>query len=216
MIYLGICGPAGSGKTTLQKYICEKYGYLSWNFADALKRGLEAMFHIPHAMLESPDLKEVAVDHLGVTPRRLMQFVGTEGVRACDQNLWVNQLRFDLRKFLAAMEMRGTTYPGVVIADMRFENEADFIRNKPLGIVIHVGGRKKVVSSHSSESGLSINIEDDVIIDNSGDFAHLCNQADRLIAFVEERQMALSGKRPEPSSSKEEKNSTLATPGQTS
>ena len=94
-----------------------------------------------------------------MSPRKSSQLLGTEVGRGIDVNIWVKNA-----------EMFVKQHPGwtVVITDVRFDNEAYWIRNRG-GIVINIVRDKDDIeeNTHSSESGLRPeNI--DLIIKNNG------------------------------------------------
>jgi len=88
----------------------------------------------------------------------MMQTLGTEWGRALiDGDLWV-----------VAMEQ---CIDGcLIIPDVRFENEAEFVRK--YGLLLHVTGRGGIEGDHVSESGITLEPEDRVVT-NSGSLEDL-------------------------------------------
>ncbi len=115
---IGISGKAGSGKDTLGKYLCEEYRCLHYYFAKPLKEGAKIMFAYTDDQIAN---KEVPIEPWGISPRKIWQLLGTEVGRGIDPAIWIKNAEMFIHK-----------HPGrtVIITDVRFDNEAIFIRNR--------------------------------------------------------------------------------------
>lgn len=169
MVLIGLCGIKGSGKSTVATYLSDFYGFNEYTFASPIREIVKTMFLISEWQLSEPELKEKCIDdYFNVTPRKAMQFVGTELVREhigellphIGSDFWIEHL---FRRMLK----NGDVDSNVVISDVRFQNEADKIRS--LGGVIVKIIRPSIYSldSHSSENG---DIAPDYVVDNVTDF----------------------------------------------
>lgn len=157
---VGITGRAGSGKTTAAEALIA-CGWVRVKFAAPLKdmtRQFLISAGIPAREVEryiEGDRKEQPLpDHLGgVTPRRIMQTIGTEWGRCCiAPDLWVRIAEYQIASLLQDGRR-------VVVDDCRFDNEADVIRRLG-GQVLALHGRDAGVDSgHVSEAGLRGDIE---------------------------------------------------------
>ena len=150
MRLIGIAGPARAGKDTLASYLLEHLtdDWQSCSFASPIKSMLRAI-----GVDCSDDAKAVVSDDYGVTPRHMMQTLGTDwGRQMIDGDIWV--------KAFARMNAGKQ----VVVPDVRFENEADLVRAN--GILIHLVGRGGIEGDHVSENKLPFK-EGDIVIDNS-------------------------------------------------
>ena len=157
---LGITGKAGSGKSTAAEYLVQN-GWHRIKFADPLKDMLRAI-GLDNRHIEG-ELKELPCDILsGATPRHAMQTLGTEWGRGMiHPDLWIDLAR---RKISLAM----ASGLSVVVDDVRFENEAQVIRDlggMVLGLERHGAG----AGGHVSESGVSC----DLTYHNAGTVAEL-------------------------------------------
>lgn len=76
-LLIGLVAPKQSGKDTAADYLCKKYHFKKYNFADPLKEGIGKMFGFSHDQLYGKD-KEVVDLFWGVTPREVLQKMGTE------------------------------------------------------------------------------------------------------------------------------------------
>jgi hypothetical protein len=142
--------------------------YKKLSFADPLRkfsaRILSSLGYNGLACLR--DKKEEKIAELGVSPRQMMQTLGTEWGRSCiHPDLWVMVAAGAVEKKLK----RGRN---VVIDDVRFPNEAEMIRN--LGGELWLVNRPGVVyeGDHASEGALH-SIVPDAVIDNSGSLYQL-------------------------------------------
>jgi hypothetical protein len=80
------------------------------------------------------------------------------------------------KEFHAAHLNAGGT--GVVITDVRFENEAELVRGN--GVLVHIRRPGAVpVEAHISESGVPVK-EGDFVIDNTGSLSALRRQIEEL------------------------------------
>jgi hypothetical protein len=174
-IIIGLTGPAGAGKDTVGDWIVDNVpGFVKSSFADPMKKMLKIGLNLSDEQLWG-DEKEIVDERYGCTPRHLMQTIGTDWGRSfVHPDIWVNAMHHHIR-------------PGTVIADVRFENEARFIRQR--GVLIHIGGRIDGVNTekykHASEIGVSVD-ERDLHLDNDGTFTELYGRLqdikDRLVS----------------------------------
>lgn len=129
---IGLLGFAGSGKGTVGEILIEDYGYHQLAFAGSLKDAVSIIFgwdrkllegdtEVSRAFREKPDDFWSARFGREITPRIILQQVGTESLRdVIDQGIWIHSLE---RKILQMKDAN------VVITDVRFPNEIDLIRN---------------------------------------------------------------------------------------
>lgn len=116
---IALCGIKRSGKDTAAEYIASKYGYKHVKFASPLKEACRLLFGLNNEQVEG-DLKEVEDARWGVSPRKIMQFFGTELMQYELQRLIPHMdRRFWARSLL---EQHGSER--IVISDMRFVHEA--------------------------------------------------------------------------------------------
>lgn len=173
MKLIGITGRARSGKDTAAGFLTEQ-GWVQYRFADPLKAAVRVMFGLTREHTDGA-LKEQTIPHLGVSPRRLMQTLGTEwGREVIADDLWLRVAD----KVLADVEEQGA--PGVVISDVRFPNEAEWVRSRGGQVVEIIRPDTEAVAAHVSEAGAG---EPDVTISNAGTFHAL---RERVLQVVTE------------------------------
>lgn len=135
---IGTIGFIGSGKGTVADILVEKKGFTKLAFADAVKDATAAIFGWPRALLEgdtdeSRKFRETRDEWWSektgkhITPRYMLQIMGTEAGRdVFHPDLWI-----------LALEKKLGMYQNVVISDVRFPNEIDFIQRMG-GFVVRV------------------------------------------------------------------------------
>lgn len=135
-----ICGYEGSGKDTVANMMVNLYQFKHYAFADNLKKAICVIFGWDETLLQGITLEsriwreqvdtywEKELNRPGLTPRKVMQWVGTDVLRNhFDDGIWIKSLK---KKLL-------TTGANVVVSDCRFPNEIDMIKSIN-GIVIRV------------------------------------------------------------------------------
>lgn len=168
---IGISGFARSGKDTTANFILASQGGYIYSFADpirAMLRPLGVDMSDPYWQAN----KEVEIPVLGVSPRRLMQTLGTEwGRQLIHPDLWL----------ILAKQRLVNAGPGMIIADVRFENEAAWVRSQGGRIVHLVRKGRTVVEAHPSEDGINVSVED-VVLHNDGDLSNLQHRVKELFS----------------------------------
>lgn len=185
-LLVGLAGSMGTGKSTISSHLRLEHGWQSLAFADPLKNGLCAMFDITREQLEQQ--KRAGHEIVpGVTARKAMQTLGTEWGRELNQDIWVLALRKQINKLTLWSDL-----PGIVVDDVRMENEAALIREYG-GVVIHVrnGDANAAGDAHLSEQCLHI-ADNDLTIDNSGSLSDLYAIVERKLRIVIARERQLS------------------------
>lgn len=149
MIVVGFSGKLNAGKDTAADAICEMRTVQRLAFAKPLKDTVMKMFDLSKEQVFT-DKKDVIDLRWNKTPRQLLQWFGTDVIRNYDPDHWVKLMRMRLET------LRDSGTQIVVVTDVRFDNEADLLREFGATIVrINRIGLTNV-SSHSSEDGLSV------------------------------------------------------------
>jgi len=160
MILIGLIGCKNSGKDTVADFLVEKHDFKKKSFADTLKKMCKLLFRLEDCQLHDALLKEEMDPRWDMTPRKMMQLVGTDMVRnVLDQNFWLKHMDLYLHEELPER---------LVVPDVRFQNEADWIR-KHNGVLIRItDNRKSFNDNHASETE-QFTIDDDLFIFNKKD-----------------------------------------------
>ena len=145
MTIIGLVGFAGSGKGTVADVLVDKHQFTKLSFADGVKDCVASIFGWPRHLLEgdtepSRAFREKRDDFwsaklgIEVTPRWALQTMGTEaGRNVFHDKIWIY-----------SVEKRLSEYKNVVIPDVRFPNEIDFIKEHNGFIVRVVRGDEPV------------------------------------------------------------------------
>lgn len=155
---IGIAGRAGAGKSLVASMIP---GAVVIGFSDPLYAMLSAMLGIPEPILRCREIKERPVEACpDRTHRELLQTLGTEwGRELVGDRIWVSLLH------RRVMELSNQGVKAVAIADVRFGNEAEYIRARG-GEVWRV--RRPGTDAPARHRSEADDIEADAVIDNSG------------------------------------------------
>lgn len=171
---IGLCGEVGSGKDSAADGLAP-LGYRRLGFADALKEVCTAVY-VPlgaawrHFNGTQEDKAEPIAALGGITGRRILEVVGTEGYRAAYQDTWV-----------ALALVRARAHGLAVIPDVRFPNEFQAIRDAG-GVVwrvVRVGGPQApgTASRHASNEAWREEAVDAILVARHGDLGALQEQA---------------------------------------
>lgn len=154
---IGLTGRARVGKDTVARFIVAARGGYQYSFADPMRAMLKAGFNID---LNDPywiQHKEDIIPAIGKSPRELMQTLGTEwGRNLINEDIWL----------ILARQRLLSSGPGMVVADVRFDNEAEWVR-KLGGRIIHITrDSAERVKQHASEVGVAQEAGDGILINN--------------------------------------------------
>ena len=172
---IGLAGKAGAGKDTVADYLWEKEGAIKIAFADALRAAGTSIFDLDPRNFLDRDLKEAEVEYWGMTPRRMLQLLGTEATKPVfGDDIWLK------RWFLSYSAVRDTDH--VVVPDVRFDVEAEAIRHLG-GTIVHIvrpgAGLSGATGEHASEAGIELQ-DGDLYLLNDGTTYDLGNKVDEL------------------------------------
>lgn len=176
---IGLAGAAGSGKGSVAEFLARgPYIFTEIAFADPVYAAVAAITGIPVPRLKDRGLKERAIPGLGRSPRELLQLLGTEfGRRMVCESIWVDRA-------MQTVDYHSSMGMNTVIADVRFDNEAEAIRGRG-GMVWEVlragpsclaGG----AAGHASEEGISRDLVD-LVVFNDGTLDDLRANVDAAI-----------------------------------
>jgi len=159
---VGFCGKAGCGKTTVSNIIKSSHPKHPNSFIEIFPLAGE--------------LKRIAKEEFGWTGekndkgRKLLQILGTEcGRMYGGENFWINKWqksvdrwRNDLIFVISGSNQDSGLLPVVLCDDVRFDNEAKYIKSIG-GSIVNINGRSYDMgenNNHTSEKGISENLID--------------------------------------------------------
>lgn len=171
---IGISGLKGSGKDTIAAHMVNEFGFERYSFADPIKNACRHLFGFTDEQLWGSE-KEVKDVFWGVTPRQVLQVMGTE------------LFQFDLIKHIPELGSIGRSFwvkvferwyennseKNIVIPDVRFHHEVEILRK--LGAIIWKVERGSVEDTdpHPSEVELRKMNDFDYTFINNGTIEEL-------------------------------------------
>jgi hypothetical protein len=170
-LLIGLTGYAGTGKDTVRKLLEQDHDFDGIAFADPIRDMLGTLLdsmEIPRDWMIERELKEREIPGLGVSYRQMAQALGTEWGRSLNSNLWLDIAATKI----AACNQYGN--PGVVISDVRFTNEAEWIKAQGGLIWRIIRPDVEPVRKHVSEA-LADLLPYDYVIDNHSTIDNLAH-----------------------------------------
>lgn len=164
---IGITGYKGHGKDTAAKAFITR-NYRQDMFAYSLKEACKLIFNLTDEEINDRVLKEQKLDRWPyLSPRQILQFVGTDMFRGAFPGVWVNSL------------MGRIVDDKVVVTDVRFPDEAVALKERGAKLIRIV--RPELVPSDPHESERYImEIPVDVEIINNGTVEDLHRQVNHI------------------------------------
>lgn len=105
---LAITGEMASGKTSIAKYLVEKYNFTKFSFADDVKLYATEIFNM----------------NIKVKDRKLLQQFGTK-MKEIDENIWIKRLDLKIKDIS----------DNIIIDDLRYQNEELYLKSKGFKIL---------------------------------------------------------------------------------
>ena len=138
--------------TVLSNNLNKKVKILS--FSDKLKKVAVELFGIDILHFTRRDLKEKEIPFWGMSPRQMMQKLGTDACRnGLGDNIWIRVMEMEITKHNVDV---------IIIPDIRFDNEAEFVKESN-GFVFELRREGLVEiknNEHKSEQGIDNELVD--------------------------------------------------------
>lgn len=176
MRFIGVTGYPESGKDAVASMLVRAHDFAQMSFASPIKDGLVVMLGIERKALDDHALKETVVPWIGKSPRELMQLLGTEwGRDLVRDDLWIRHAQRRLANYRRISA-------SVVVTDVRYPNEADWVRSNG-GEIWHVlrKSARNVVNMHSSNIPIAVLPGADSVIHNDEGLDQLEAQVRRAL-----------------------------------
>lgn len=185
---VGVTGKAGAGKDTVANALAKHHCGRRTSFAFVLKSMLCTMLGVPYEMLEgvtkeSREWRETPLPDIGKSPRELMLTLGTEWGRGLvNPDLWVFLVD---RQWHAHLRANGFEAQPFIFSDVRFDNEAMWIRSQG-GIVLEVVRlddhvQSDAAAAHSSEAGVGKDLLSASVSANFGELDALIRRSIKVV-----------------------------------
>ena len=172
---VGLLGESRSGKDTLADYLVTHKNYIKYNFANPVKEISKIMFDLSDDQLYG-NQKDVLDRRWGIPPRHIFQKIGTEfgqykfhdifpelESKITSKTLW-------LKLFETFLEKNKDKH--IVVADVRFQHEVDFLKKKRFNI-IKLNRKNENNDTHCSECNISLIDNIDFTINNNSSKEHI-------------------------------------------
>jgi hypothetical protein len=200
---IGLIGRAGSGKTAVRNILSRNIPPLKpMSFATGLKAmttalircALPAKWHMsPADYVASPELKNEPLPFLlNLTPRHLMQTLGTEwGRNTVHRDLWTVLAAQRVEAYISSTFAGKAEGPKAIFDDVRFQNEVDMIRMFG-GVIIKVerpDNPNAIDTSHASEQEAD-SIVPDMTIVNDGTLEDLAAKLSAIWPPIQPKKRA--------------------------
>lgn len=123
---IALCGFKGCGKDFVANYIHDTCSFEHLKISTKLKDATRLLFDITDDQIEG-NKKECIDERWNITPRQMMQFMGTEMfqfkiqelIPECDRNFWIKSF---------ANAVKANKNKNIVVSDMRFSHEYEYIK----------------------------------------------------------------------------------------
>ena len=180
---IGLHGKAQSGKSTVAEHLFT-HGFDEMTFAYPLKELVVDLFDLSWDQVLDEELKEKIDLRYGMSPRRMLQHLGTDVFRQMYPNIWIDHL---VRR---AKRLKKTGQgERLVVSDVRFKNEKEAIEKEGGHVWKIVRGNNPGSASgfegHASECDLDSVPDSDfsaVLVAESGDIKGLLGKADQEVS----------------------------------
>lgn len=168
VIRIGLSGKMLSGKSSVAQYLINKYDFVEYSFAKKLKQIIKERYN-----------------YNGKDRAKLQDF--GEKVREFDRSFWTGYVIKEI-----------PLDRNVVISDVRYDDEADLLKDIGFTLIRLVVNRKMQLErlkkraekldlirlEHNSETALDKYGEFDYVIDANGSLDELCEQIDAIIESI--------------------------------
>lgn len=164
---VGLHAKKYAGKDTGARFLCDAFNAEQYAFADPVYAGLAVALGVRRTDVVD---KEDIIPKFGVSLRYMTTRFATDYARDMIHNdVWIQRAIEWMQRL--SVHHGWKDIPPIVFSDVRFENEAKFIRDMG-GTVIHVyrSGFSDVESDHESEDGIRES-ENDFILYNNGNLS---------------------------------------------
>jgi dephospho-CoA kinase len=183
VIKISLTGKLRSGKDTAARHLYIKYGFTTVAFGDALKKHAHATF---------PWVSEFS------KPRALYQQFG-QLMRQIEPDVWIKHAEQAVKGAIDFRVNTGAERVGVVITDVRQQNEVDWCRENGFTLIrITAPDENRIARAIAANDDFTVNdlthetelaidgFAVDFTVNNDKDIEHLISQIDQIFNDLEE------------------------------
>tara|TARA_B110000305_G_C19373578_1_gene605770 strand:+ start:538 stop:1116 length:579 start_codon:yes stop_codon:yes gene_type:complete len=182
---IAICGYKRSGKDTIAEYLTKNYNYNHYKITDKLRKVVQLLFNLNDNDYEKN--KEINDTRWNTTPRKIMQFIGTEVfqykiqelIPNISRNFWIKSLLSD-----ELLDNINNNNHKIVISDLRFIHEYENLKqlNIPLVVIKVTNNKIKNIDNHISETE-HLKIPIDYEIENNDTLQQLYDNINKIFNY---------------------------------
>jgi len=179
MKIIGLTALKGAGKDTMADFLVSNNKFVKISFAQFMKDASKILFDWTDEHFEH-DNKEIIDKYWGISPRQFLQNFGTEFLRGLSQlnstslciynsSILKGNFSFHIKRLnLHINKLYKNKINNIVITDIRFQDEFDFIKQLG-GIIVKINRdiSSNEYSNHLSETFINDFKEDFIIYNNS-------------------------------------------------
>lgn len=172
-----LLGKKSSGKTTVANYLTQKYNFKEYTFAEPLKQICKQIFNLSDKQLYEHEFKEQVDEKWRITPRVMFQTMG-DLIR--DQLHKYFSIPENPKIFVQILANKITDDENVVISDGRLQDEVEWFKSLPGGIIINIKRDSLIYTdTHKTET---LEYDGDFTIQNNGTIQQLQNSIDEIMS----------------------------------
>lgn len=149
-LIIGVCGVKKSGKdTAADMFIKEDDTFINLKISESLKNVCKQLFHFDESQVNS-DKKDILDERYGTTPRKILQFFGTDimqyeiqkVIKNCGKDFWIKDFLYKHRD----------EEKNIIISDLRFMHEYKILKEMykdkfiVITIIRHTGSKDDHIS----------------------------------------------------------------------
>lgn len=188
MDLIGLTGHHHGDTRMVARRLAEQHNFAQLRFDDPLRDMLAALLQLGRervdALLHDRHWREAPLWGTEANPRQLLHSLSTEwGRRGANRELWIALLRQKL-SFIA--DDLPHEYSGVVISDVRFENEARFVRAH--GVLVHIARPESAPVVSIAGELLKFHSGDQILLNLGADY--LERHTDHLVRTLRAQRVA--------------------------
>ena len=197
MPIIGLCGLKGSGKDTVADMLVNTNEYTKIAFADFIKNAAKELFDWNDSSF-NPENKEKVDPYWNVTPRKILQELGTEFLRIHCKDILSSEFEllngenynstFHIKRInREVIKLLSSNKNNIVFSDIRFQDELDYIK-KLGGTVIRIvrpSLNNNEFSQHLSEKNINNLINVDYELVNEHNIPHLYKKTSIIVEHIE-------------------------------
>lgn len=208
MKLIAIASSKQQGKSSITNFLVKNHDFISYSFANPMKRGLQEMFGFTNEQLwGDEEEKEKIDDRWGISARRALQIVGTDlfqfdiqnhlkpeeqGFKDIGRKIWVHKFKLWLKETerIHKLNFIESKVAGlingeipelrIVVDDLRFIHEYNEIKNLGGEIWRVTRPNKGNIDNHLSETEHNA-IKEDKLLINDGSLEELYEKIQKFI-----------------------------------